>query len=126
MTDNTNTMTRSWSEIRRRYAEARTFVWTEGMLALIDHISASHLASGLFPWTSMFDLCIAQAPASYPYNGPYLRVSPTQDGRLEFRYIDTGVPERQWFRVVEPASAVQRFDRTLRQLCWSTVRPHEA
>jgi len=119
-------MTRPWPDIRRHYAEAPTFVWTEGMLALIDHISASHLASGLFAWTSMFDLCIAQAPVTYPYNGPYLRVSPIQNGRLEFRYIDTGVREKQWFRVVEPVNAVRRFDRIVRQLCWSTVSQHEA
>ena len=98
----------------------------EGMLALIDHISSSHLPFGLFPWTSHFDLCIAQAAITYPYNGPYLSVSPTQDGRLEFRYIDTGVREKQWFRVVDPVSAVQRFDQTINQLCWSTVPRHEA
>jgi hypothetical protein len=52
MTELTNSMTRPWPEIRRIYAEAPTFVWTEGMLALIDHISSSHLAFGLFAWTT--------------------------------------------------------------------------
>jgi hypothetical protein len=126
MAEMTNTMTRPWSEIRRHYAEAPTFVWTEGMLALIDHISSSYLATGLFAWTSHFDLCIAQAPVTYPYNGPLLSVSPTRDGRLEFRYIDTGVREKQWCRVVDPVSAVQRFDQTIRQLGWATVPHHEA
>ena len=96
------------------------------MLALVDHIAGSHLASGLFAWMSMFDLCIAQVPATYPYNGPYLRVSPTQNGLLEFVYSDTGVPEKQWHRVVEPKDAVRRFNRVVKQLCWSTVPLHEA
>lgn len=69
----------------------------------------------------MFDLCIAQVPAIHPYYGPYLKVSPTGDGRLEFRYIDTQVSEKQWCRVVEPINAVQRFNRLVKQLCWSTL-----
>ena len=121
-------MTRNWPEIRRHYAEGPLSAseWTEGMLALIDHISESPLASGLFPWTSMFDLCIAQVPATYPYDGPYLQISPTQGGRLEFRYVDTGVREKQWSREVAAADAVRRFDLFISQLRWSTVPPEEA
>ncbi len=114
-------MIRTWAEIRRHYAEPPTFDWTDGMLALIDHISGSHLASGLFAWTSMHDLCIAQVPAKYPYIGPYLRISPVKDGRLEFRYNDTEVRKKQWSREVEAADAVRRFNLFISQLNWSTT-----
>ena len=100
--------------------------WTEGMLSLIDYISTSSLASGLYAWTSMFDLCITQSPAAYPYNGPFLRVSPQPDGQLEFRYVDTAVAERQWSRLVRPQDAVDRFNRFLEQLSWFKDPSHEA
>jgi len=119
-------MTRTWPEIRRHYAEGPPLDWTNGMLALIDYISESPLAIGLFAWTSMLDLCIAQVPATHPYNGPYLRISPIQGGRLEFRYFDTMVRRKQWSREVEAADAVRRFNLFISQLCWSTVPTHES
>lgn len=66
------------------------------MLALIDYISSSGLSAGLYAWTSMFDLCITQVPATYPYDGPFLKVSPLPDtNKVEFRYIDTRVKQQQ-------------------------------
>lgn len=123
----TQTMTRPWPEVRRRYADAPAFAWTDGMLALIDYISSSGLSAGLYAWTSMFDLCITQAPVAYPYDGPFLQVSPLPDtSKVEFRYIDTRIKQQQWCRVVEARDAASRFEQFVQQLCWSTVPRHEA
>jgi hypothetical protein len=120
-------MTRPWSEVRQHYADAPAFVQADGMLALIDYISSSGLSAGLYAWTSMFDLCITQAPVTYPYDGPFLKVSPLPDtSKVEFRYIDTRVTQQQWHRVVEAKDVVSRFEQFIQQLCWSTAPKHEA
>jgi len=65
----------------------------------------------------MHDLCIQQV-AVEPGSGPFLRISPQQDGDLEFRYQDTGIKARQWSRMVPPDQAAGRLDDFLDQLHW--------
>lgn len=89
----------------------------EAMIRLIAQIQQSHLRS-LFGWTSMHDLCIVQTEAEYPYDGPFLRISPRFDGSLEFRYCDTPFTERQWHRVVPEADAFDRLVRFADELHW--------
>jgi hypothetical protein len=88
------------------------------MLELSRHIAHSSMASGLYAWTSMWDLCIAQTEVSYPYDGPYLRVSPLFDGRIELRYLDTPEKEKQWHRVVPAKDAMARLLRFFNDLHW--------
>jgi hypothetical protein len=112
-------MLQSWDDIRDRYRSVQAKAsWATDMIALVNHIADSPVAKGLFPWTSMFDLCITQVPRSYVDLVPFLRISPKDDGRIEFRYFDTGVPERQWSRLVEPEHAIDRFDKFVEQLHW--------
>ena len=87
------------------------------MVALVEQIEASHYAKGLHGWTSMHDLCIAQTPGS-PQSGPYLRIAPRFDGKIEFRYIDTYRAERQWHRIVNEDEAFSRLERFFDQLHW--------
>ena len=118
----TETMTRPWAEVRQRYAGAPVFAWIDGMLALIDYISSSRLSSELYAWTSMFDLCITRAPATYPYSGPFLQVSPLPDtGKVEFRYADTEIKQQQWHRVVEAKDATSCFEQFVQEQRWSTA-----
>ena len=91
-----------------------------GIQALATSIAEGPLASILFGWTSMFDLCIQQTDAE-PYSAPYLRVSPSPSGMVEFRYIDTSIAERQWHRTVPLEAVVARLDEFLRQLRWVDV-----
>ncbi|MFO1252190.1 MAG: hypothetical protein U1E77_13895 [Inhella sp.] len=112
-------MHRSWTEVRRHFSELpKEAPWAHGLISLIDHVMASPLAADLYPWTSVIDLCIAQAPPSPAGNAPYLRVSPLPSGQLEFRYVDTIVSAQQWVRVVAPDVAVNRFDSFVGQLHW--------
>lgn len=80
-------------------------------------ITDGPLSSKLFGWVSMFDLCIQQTAAA-PYSGPYLRVSALASGTVEFRYLDTAIPMRQWHREVPPEATVLRFETFLDQLHW--------
>lgn len=90
-----------------------------GVEELASFIAAGPLNSVLFGWTSMFDLCIQQVDVE-PYSGPYLRVSPLHSGRIEFRYVDTAIAQRQWHRETTPDAVVPRLIHFMDQLGWST------
>jgi hypothetical protein len=108
-----------WSKIVARYEEyGGDSSAIRAMLVLSLRIANSPLASGLYGWTSMFDLCITQTEVTHPYNGPYLKVSPLNSGLVEFRYIDTHEVNKQWHRAVEPKDAVPRLLTFLTQLLW--------
>ena len=49
----------------------------------------------------MHDLCVVQRPVTYPYDGPYLRLSPITEDRIELRYLDTAARAKQWHRTVD-------------------------
>ena len=67
----------SWGEIKDLYLGVKASTpWANDMIALVDHIASSQVAIGLFPWTSMFDLCIAQSFSSYSDSVPFLQISP--------------------------------------------------
>ena len=108
-------MTRPWIEIREFYERTSPLGI---MVDLVYQIERSRYSSGLHPWTSMQDLCIAQTPVDYPYNGPYLRVSPLPDGNCEFRYVDTPSEKKQWSRIATASGSFLRLESFLRQLHW--------
>src|SRR6187402_2797664 len=96
------------------------------LLTLSEYIENSNLANSLFAWTSMFDLCITQTAVEYPYDGPYLRISPVgyglntsnspaDKGKVEFRYIDTYIKEKQWHRTVSPEDVILQLSKFLKQ-----------
>jgi hypothetical protein len=115
-------MNQLWLEIVSRYEEHNgDDTAIHAMLTLSKYIANGSLASGLYGWTSMFDLCITQTKVNYPYNGPYLRISPLQHGRVEFRYIDTRMLEQQWLRTVTAVDSVPRLLSFLDQLRWYPV-----
>jgi len=113
-------MIEPWSEIESFYRELAQpgLRAADGMLRLVEQIGASPYAQALNAWTSMLDLCIAQAPGGSPNSGPYLRISPRGDGTIEFRYLDTAIEARQWHRVVKEDDAFERLERFIDQLHW--------
>jgi hypothetical protein len=112
-------MTQPWPQIVARYDDYTGDVRSIRALGrLARQISESPLANGLFAWTSMFDLCIVQTPVSYPYDGPWLRISPIGEDRIEFRYLDTAEKAKQWHRTVETDQAWPRLIKFLDQLRW--------
>jgi hypothetical protein len=117
-------MIRPWSEIVLHYRALGA--GGQGMLPLVEAIEGSRYASMLYGWTSVLDLCIVQAPCTYPYDGPYLRISPHGDGTVEFRYVDTLVAERQWQRIVEHEDAFRRLELFMDQLRWIGSECHSA
>jgi hypothetical protein len=123
----TTLMTQPWEAIRLFYARlvsdgqlVEAGMPVDRMLELVQAIEASSYALGIYGWHSMHDLCIVQSPVSYPYHGPYLRISPLIGGRLEFRYIDTLERDRQWHRTVEGNDGFARLERFIDQLHWFT------
>jgi hypothetical protein len=110
-------MIQPWNEIRACYSNSANSS-LQAMLKLVSELERSRYKDGLFAWTSMHDLCIVQTPVTYPYDGPYLRISPIANGQLEFRYIDTPLKDKQWHRIVDGASGFARLERFLEQLHW--------
>ena len=45
-------------------------------------------------------------------------ISPLTHGKLEFRYVDTYIESKQWYRVVDGARAFARLERFIKQLHW--------
>jgi hypothetical protein len=88
------------------------------MAILVSEIERSRYKEGLFGWTSMTDLCIAQTSVTYPHCEPYLRISPISAEQLEFRYIDTPNKKNQWHRVVHGTDGFHRLESFLEQLHW--------
>ncbi len=112
-------MIEEWSSIVAHYAEVPTSdVSINGVATLARHIAETPLSSGLFGWTSMFDLCITQTRVTYPFSGSYLRVRPFPIGIVEFRYIDTQIEAQQWKRTVPASETVARLRVFLGQLNW--------
>jgi hypothetical protein len=112
-------MTQPWPKIVARYedykGEQRSI---RALETLARRISESSLCHGLFAWTSVFDLCVVQTPVSYPYDGPWLRISPISEGQVEFRYLDTFEKTQQWHRTVDAEQAWSRLIKFLDQLRW--------
>jgi hypothetical protein len=92
----------------------------EGIAAVADFVADAALHLGLHGWTSMHDLCVQQTSVT-PFNGPHLRLSPLKSGLVEFRYVDTGIKNRQWVRTATPDQSVGRFQKLLKQLHWVTI-----
>ena len=112
-------MTKPWSDIRDYYAAlVKAGGSFRAMHRLVKQIASSRYKDGVFAWTSAFDLCIVQQPVIYPYDGPYLRVSPLHDNQLEFRYVDTPNEEKQWCRIGDGPGAFARLERFFEQLHW--------
>ena len=68
----------------------------------------------------MFALDILQTPLDPASDkiGPFLRISPASNDRVEFRYIDTYVKENQWHRFEEADQSWERLIKFLNQLGW--------
>ncbi len=118
-------MVRSWPEIEKTYQEyVKADVHVQAMLNLVKNIESSPYVSGLYAWISMHDLCIVQNQVTYPYEGPYLRISPLFNGKVEFRYIDTFIKEKQWCREVDEQDIFARLEGVIKQLHWFVSEQH--
>lgn len=122
-------MDEDWSQIRDRFRVLRktapSGLWADalfGVEQLAHHIAAGPHRDFIFGWTSIHDLCVQQTDVR-PHSGPFLRVRPLTTGVIEFRYLDTAIQNRQWFREVPPAGVIGRFDTFLDQLGWVARKP---
>lgn len=65
-------LVKPWDAIQAHYASlAGRVTFALDMERLVAAIRGSRYVDGLFAWTSVFELCIVQTPAQYPYHGPW-------------------------------------------------------
>lgn len=113
-----------WEAIEQFYVRMADRASAAPHLAqLVAAIRKSRYVSGLYAWTSMLDLCVVQTPATYPYHGPLLRISPVGSDALEFRYEDTSDKSKQWHRTVSGGSGFARLEHFIAQLGWFPASP---
>jgi len=129
MTDQSYDVPRPWPDIVAAYRDIEKRVtpderaqkpfWNaySAVADLAAHIADGSLGPALFGWKSMHDLGIQQTFVN-TRSTSHLRVSPQQDGNVEFRYVDTHVASRQWSRLVPPEGVIGRFEAFLDQLHW--------
>ena len=112
-------MVKDWSSIKETYLELEDRgLAFQSMVNLVEAIIQSSELSKLYAWTSMHDLCIVQTPVEYPYDGPFLKVSPLFNGSIEFRYLDTGIKENQWHHIVIENQAASELMNFVEKLHW--------
>ena len=109
----------SWKSVLTFFDErAAANAFFEPMRTLAHGLANSTYAAALHPWASMHDLCISQTKPVYPQDVPHLRIGLRSPSEIEFRYIDTADPQRQWHRTESPARAIERLEIFFDQLNW--------
>ncbi len=111
-------MTYSWSRLAEHFRSGDS-VSTQAIADLCFYIDARPIRSGVHGWQSMYELSIVQLPVWTP-DGAHLHIKPFSADAIEFRYIDTHLPTRQWSRRNPADHIVHRFTNTMRQLGWFT------
>jgi hypothetical protein len=114
--------TKSWPKIVEFYrglTEQNPFFGP--MRELAEEIAVSKYASGLFPWTSMYTLCISQTPEA-DSDKEVLRISrDSLDGALVYDFQETAsrLPKYQhWIRRCPPEEGFSRFERFVQLKKW--------
>lgn len=110
-------MIKSWSKLSEHYRSRNE----KSLLALgelCEKIYKNQFKVILYGWSSMWNLCIVQNRATYPYDGPYLNISPISENELEFRYVDTNLKDKQWVRVYPADEYESAFKDFIEKLNW--------
>lgn len=112
-------MHQTWPNIIARYETGKELLPAiRALHALSEFVASSDLAVGLYGWTAMWDLCLAQTPVMSPHNEPILKISPCSATQLQFRYLDAQVTGKQWHLIVDASEAIPRLLRFLDDLRW--------
>src|SRR5258706_16299966 len=99
-------MHQKWEDIRDLFASlAKESDAARAMQVLVEQIIASPRLRRLYGDQSMIRIAVSQLPLEDVYTEPHLMISHQLDGTVEFVYLDTGIPEKLWRRVVPEAQA---------------------
>ena len=110
-------MIKPWNKLSNHYLDSNK----KSFLALADlcqKIFNNEFPVVVYGWNSMWDLCISQNEVTYPYDGPYLNISPISANELEFRYVDTQVKTKQRVRVYSAEEYENAFRKFIEELHW--------
>ena len=86
------------------------------MLRLVENISASRYAHGLYGITSMFTLCLSQHP-DFEYGQNMLRVD-FADDRFTFSYSESAYSRREWQKECGRDEGFRTFEHVMSRLKW--------
>ena len=87
---------------------------------LCSWISSSDYAKNLFAFTSHHRLNIFQRPPTYPecLLTQHLNLNPTEDGLVEFVFVDTFDEDKQWKRTANKDGICERLEGFMLQVGW--------
>ncbi|MDP4177135.1 MAG: hypothetical protein Q8900_02185 [Bacillota bacterium] len=112
-------MIKSWDNICNFYEQFqdKNNVF-KNMFNLVTSIKNSKYSNYIYGWTSMYELYIVQTKVEYPYDGPRLLISPLENNKLEFRYIDTYCINRQWKRIFNADEGFLKLESFFFSIHW--------
>ncbi|MBD3918450.1 hypothetical protein H8B09_06755 [Paenibacillus sp. PR3] len=112
-------MIREWNDIcafyERLSSKDNKFL---SLFNLVVSIRDSKYSNHIYGWISVCDLYIVLNEVKYPYDGPKLLVIQLESNKLEFRYIDTYMVERQWKRVFDGSDGFGKLEEFFFDIQW--------
>ncbi len=112
-------MIRTWDEtcnvFEKLINKDKKFLY---MYNLVIALRDSKYANYIYGWTSVNDLYIVQNEVEYPYDGPRLLISPLENDKFEFRFIDTDKYEKQWKRIYSASEGFKELEKFFFNIHW--------
>lgn len=112
-------MIKTWDEIcsvfEKLISKDKKFL---NMYNLVIALKDSKYANYIYGWTSIYDLYIVQNEVEYPYDGPRLLISPLENDKFEFRFIDTYKCEKQWKKICRASEGFKELEKFFLSIHW--------
>jgi hypothetical protein len=111
-------MSRSWNDMVTFYRELNdVYGWNmQPMVSLVEEITASHYANGIYPITSHAALTITQNP-EFNYEENLLAIEFIR-GRFKFTYKEGVFAKNEWVKECDVESGFSTFEHVMKTLKW--------
>lgn len=109
---------RSWNDIIKFYRELNdVYGWNiKPMVSLVEEITSSRYAHGIFPFTSHDTLCISQN--SQVDIDPNLLLINFIGSRFIFKYRESVYAKNPWIKECNNENGFATFEHTMKTLKW--------
>lgn len=111
-------MSRSWNEIVLFYRELNDiYGWNMlPMVSLVEEITASHYANGIYPVTSHAALTVSQSP-EFNYGKNFIVIEFVRGG-FKFTYKEGVFAKKEWVKECDAENGFSTFEHVMKTLKW--------